>query len=68
MTLTDLVVLLFVAGLYLLPTIVAVVRLHHQTLAIFLLNMFLGWSALGWVVALIWSATRVEPRRRFREH
>jgi hypothetical protein len=47
------------AGLYLLPTIVAFLRQHHNRWAILLLNIFLGWTFLGWVAALIWSATFV---------
>ena len=44
---------------YFLPSIIARVRKHPQTLAIFLLNLFLGWSLIGWVAALVWSATAV---------
>lgn len=46
-----------ILALYLLPTIVAFMRRHHQRAAITLLNLFLGWTALGWIAALIWSAT-----------
>jgi hypothetical protein len=28
---------------------------------IFLLNLFLGWTVVGWVVALIWAITS-EPK------
>jgi hypothetical protein len=55
-------VLLLIAvalGGYFLPTIIAVARGHHNAAAIFLLNLFLGWSFLGWVIALVWSATAV---------
>jgi hypothetical protein len=45
---------------YLLPTIIAYSRAHHQRAAICLTNLFLGWSGLGWIVALIWSATAVQ--------
>jgi len=50
-------IIFFILGLllYFLPTILAVTRKHPNTLAIFLLNFFLGWSFIGWVVALIWS-------------
>ena len=43
--------------IYFLPTIVALSRGHLSGLAIFLLNLFLGWSLIGWIVALIWSCT-----------
>jgi hypothetical protein len=44
-------------GLYFAPAIVASARKHHNTLAIFVLNFFLGWTFLGWVVALVWAFT-----------
>jgi hypothetical protein len=44
---------------YFLPSIVAWFRHHHQTIAILLLNIFLGWSGLGWIAALVWSATAI---------
>jgi hypothetical protein len=40
---------------YFLPTIIAVVRERHDKFSIFLLNFFLGWSLIGWVIALIWA-------------
>ena len=45
---------------YLAPTAVAVRREHHQAAAIFVTNLLLGWTLLGWIVALIWSATAVK--------
>jgi len=41
--------------LYFLPTIVALVRQRHDTVSILLLNLFLGWSVVGWIVALVWA-------------
>ena len=40
--------------LYFLPSIIALLR-RHQVMAIILLNLLLGWTALGWIVALVWS-------------
>ena len=52
-------VLIFVFLLfYFLPTIVASSRKRHNTGAIFVLNLFLGWSLIGWVVSLVWAAWR----------
>lgn len=59
MVLVMLMGLVFLA-LYFLPGIVARVRNHHQVNAIFLLNLFLGWTFVGWVVALVWAATAVQ--------
>ena len=44
-------------ALYFLPGLVAYFRDHHNTASIMLLNLFLGWTLLGWVGALIWSAS-----------
>jgi len=51
-----LVVLIFV--LYFLPTLIAFLRQHKNKLAIFLLNLLLGWTVLGWVVSLVWSVIK----------
>ncbi len=53
-------IILFILSLalYFLPTIIALLRGHRNALAIFLLNFFLGWTFIGWVVALVWSVTR----------
>ncbi len=39
------------------PTIIALARHHHNSLAIFALNLLLGWTGIGWIAALIWSLT-----------
>lgn len=43
--------------MYFAPTVVAMVRGHHNAFAIFLTNLLLGWSVIGWIIALIWSFT-----------
>jgi ABC-type sugar transport system permease subunit len=40
---------------YLLPFAIAFNRKRANTGAIFTLNLFLGWSLIGWVVALVWA-------------
>jgi serine/threonine protein kinase len=30
-------------------------RSKRNTLAIFLLHLFLGWTLVGWIVALVWA-------------
>ncbi|WP_417490023.1 superinfection immunity protein [Maricaulis sp.] len=51
----------FMAMTYLLPTLIAVSRKHTSLGPIFALNLFLGWSLLGWVAALVWALTRPKP-------
>ena len=55
-----------VGVLYLVPAIVAGLRRHRHASAIGLLNILLGWTVLGWIVALVWAAmdqVRPEPAR-----
>jgi hypothetical protein len=47
--------------LYFLPTIIALVRSKRDTLAIFVLNFCLGWSVIGWVIALVWALKQDVP-------
>ncbi len=49
-------------SLYLLPALVAYMRGHHDRLAILFLDLLLGWTVIGWVIALIWSGTAVRAR------
>lgn len=49
------------AAIYFLPAFVASQRNHRNAGAIFILNLFLGWTFLGWVIALIWSLTYQAP-------
>lgn len=53
---------------YCLPIIVAFMRGHPNTAAIAVLTVFLGWSLIGWAVALAWAFTAIErPRYRNRD-
>jgi hypothetical protein len=47
--------------LYFLPTIIAAIKSKRDTVAILLLNLFLGWSVIGWIVALVWAAKSDVP-------
>jgi hypothetical protein len=48
-----------VIALYFLPVIIAWLRGHHNKAPIFLLNLFLGWTGIGWLAALIWSVSSI---------
>jgi hypothetical protein len=48
-------------GMYFLPTIIASGRHLPERSGIALLNTFLGWTFIGWVVALIWAVTAPAP-------
>jgi hypothetical protein len=45
--------LLFLVALYFLPAIIAAARHTHNSTAILLLNLFLGWTFVGWIIALV---------------
>lgn len=44
-------------AVYFLPTIVCINRRHLNSNAISILNLLLGWTLIGWVVAIIWAMT-----------
>lgn len=48
----------FLIFLYFLPSIVAEINKHRQFQAISTLNLLLGWTLIGWIIALIWSLTK----------
>lgn len=59
--------LMAVAGavlLYFLPWLIARTRRHHNTTAIGLVNLLLGWTVAGWIYALIWSVMNPPPREK----
>lgn len=45
-------------GVYFLPGIVAQARKHKNKDAIAILNLLLGWTGLGWIIALVWAFTK----------
>jgi hypothetical protein len=47
--------------MYFLPSILAFARNKRDTTAIVLLNFFLGWTIIGWVVALVWAVKTDVP-------
>jgi hypothetical protein len=45
--------LVLVSFLYFLPSLIGLHKRH--SLAIFLFNFFLGWTGIGWLIALLWA-------------
>jgi len=56
--LLEISLLVLVFAIYFLPTLIAFLRQHKNKLAIFLLNLLLGWTILGWVASLVWSVIK----------
>ena len=50
-------------AIYLLPTIIGVNRQHPSAGGIFVINLFFGWTLLGWVIALAWSVSEISARQ-----
>jgi len=44
-------------GLYFLPSVIGIVKGKENVVAITVLNFFLGWTFIGWLVSLIWALT-----------
>jgi hypothetical protein len=40
---------------YFLPFAIAFYKKRVNTGAIFALNLFLGWTLIGWVISLVWA-------------
>ena len=51
----GLIILFLLIALYLLPAIIAQFKERKNATAIFLLNLLLGWTFFGWVIALVWA-------------
>ena len=58
LTILELLLVVLIFALYFLPTLIAFLRQHKNKLAIFLLNLLLGWTVLGWVGSLVWSVMK----------
>lgn len=54
--------------LYFGPAIIAWWRKHPSLPGIMVLNLFLGWTGIGWVGALVWAILKPEaPVRRLSD-
>ena len=42
-------------AIYFIPIVIAYIRKHNNFVAICLLNIFTGWTFLGWIACLLWS-------------
>lgn len=55
-TFTPMIMTGIVGAIYFLPVIIG--RNKKNSKAIFVLNLFLGWTFIGWIIALIWATTK----------
>ena len=54
----GLCVFILCLAIHFTPFIIALVTKHKNTLAIFIVNLLLGWTFIGWVVALVWAVKK----------
>jgi hypothetical protein len=51
------------AAAYFAPAIIAAARHHHNLGSIIVINLLLGWTFIGWVVALAMSVSATPALR-----
>jgi hypothetical protein len=54
-TVGAIVLVLVLFALYWFPTFIAIKARKPNVGAIAVLNLFLGWTFIGWVIALVWA-------------
>jgi type VI protein secretion system component VasK len=50
--------------IYLFPSLMAIKRDAAGRAGVIVVNLFLGWTLIGWVVALAWAASGETRRQR----
>jgi hypothetical protein len=58
----GIVLLLLIFLAYFLPTIIAAYRDIRLVAAVIVINLFLGWTFIGWVVALAMAVSGEEKK------
>lgn len=53
-------------GVYLLPSFIAVRGGHPYWMAIVIANALAGWTAIGWIVMLVWACVRPRITRHWQ--
>lgn len=48
--------------MYFVPSIVAISRKHPNKGVIIVVDLFLGWTFIGWVVALAMACSRIDKK------
>lgn len=58
---------MILGALYLMPTILALVMQSSALGDVFLINLFLGWSGLGWLGAIIVATSAPSKKQAARQ-
>ena len=56
--LSVIIFILIIGCIYFVPSFVAYANKKENAGAITILNVFLGWTLIGWVVALVWACCK----------
>jgi hypothetical protein len=57
LSLSVILMMVFMVVMYLLPAIIGWRRGVSSRVLLLMLNVFFGWTVLGWLVFLIWAVT-----------
>ena len=60
------VLCVLLVALYFLPSMVAAIRSHNNFASIFVINLFLGATVVGWIVALAMSVSADTKKQDLR--
>lgn len=52
----DILIIIFFTALYFLPALIGYNK--KNIYSILALNLLLGWTAIGWIVALVWALSK----------
>jgi len=59
---TDIAIIIVVSLLYFIPTIIAVASESKYAAPAILVNVFAGWTFLGWIMAIVFASIQKEQR------
>jgi len=55
--------------LYMIPGGIARLVNHKKRNSIVVINLFLGWTVIGWVICLAWAVSgNTEPRKKWTDN
>jgi hypothetical protein len=54
----EAIFVIFIVFMYFIPSMVAASCDNKNTHAISILNVFTGWTFIGWVVCLVWAVKK----------
>lgn len=60
----GLIALFIILAVYFLPSIIASHKKHRNAEAISILNLLLGWTILGWIIALVWALMKEKKENK----